>query len=95
MSDVSLHRWEVLPYGPSLCKGFHKMPCVEVITYYQNEVALVEITLTFHLLERKLGTSTEGRRLPITFRLNRIRVFHFERSFFFSCLETSTLVSDP
>jgi hypothetical protein len=65
--------------GPPYAKDFTKW---NIITYYQNEAALVEITLTFHLLEKKLGTSIEGKRLPITFRFNRIRIFHFERNFF-------------
>jgi len=71
--------------GPPYAKDFTKWnrPCTQVITYYQNEAALVEITLTFHLLERKLGTSIEGKRLPITFTFNRIRIFHFQRNFFF------------
>jgi len=70
--------------GPPYAKDFTKWnrPCPEVITYYQNEAALVEITLTLHLLERKLGTSIEGKRLPVIFRFNRIRIFHFDRNFF-------------
>jgi hypothetical protein len=54
-----------LPYAKDFMKW--NRPCAEVITYYQNEAALVEVTLTFHLLERKLGTSIKGKRLPITF----------------------------